>query len=282
MSDKVMSRRKFLLGAGAVVGVASVSGLGLAGRPSTASADGAPTPLPWPYDPTLDPTAVAKVAFETYYASGCAEATWWAPVAALAASPNIPNAAATWGTIPKNMFRFGGGGVDSWGTICGTLNGSCAVIAMTGADATLEDAIMEYYGDTPLPTNATDIAYRAGGWKPATAPMPNVVTSTSHSQLCHSSLSQWAMAAGHEGADTSVNAIGKPGQKDRCAKLCFDLTFKTVTLLNAYFLNNAKVLPVVKLDPSVAACKTCHTPNAMGKMACEECHDVSDSHPSGN
>ena len=164
---------------------------------------------------------------------------------------------------------------------------------MTGADSSLEDAIMEYYGDTPLPTNATDMAYAAGGWTPATPPLNDVVTSTANSQLCHASLSQWAMAAGHEGADTTMDAVGKPGQKDRCAKLCYDLTFKTVTLLNAYFLNNAHTKPVVNLDPSVAACKTCHAPtapagqptiggNVMGKMACESCHDVSATHMNGN
>jgi hypothetical protein len=281
MSEKVMSRRKFLAGGGALLAAATVPVLV---HPSRAAADTAPVPLPWPYDPTLDPKAVAEVAYETYFASGCAEATWWPVVAALAASPNIANAATTWGTIPKNMFKYGGGGVDSWGTICGTLNGSCAVIAMTGADSSLEDAIMEYYGDTPLPTNAVDIDYR-GGWTPAApapVPMANVVTSTAHSQLCHASLSQWAMAAGHEGQDTTVDAIGKPGQKDRCGKLCYDLTFKTVTLLNAYFLNGSKTVPVVNLDPSVAACKTCHAPNAMGKMACDECHDVSPTHMNGN
>ncbi len=279
LSDKVMSRRKFLAGGGALLAAATIPVLV---RPSQAAAAAAPTALPWPYDPTLNPKAVAEVAYQTYFLSGCAEATWWPIVAALAASPNISNAAATWGTIPQNMFKFGGGGVDSWGTICGTLNGSCAVIAMTGASSTLEDAIMEYYGDTPLPTNAVDIAYRSGGWTPATLPLPNVVTSTAHSQLCHASLSQWAMAAGGEGADTTEDAIGKPGQKDRCAKLCYDLTHLTVTLLNAYFLNNSKTVPVVNLDPSVAACKTCHTPNVMGKMACDECHDVSPTHMNGN
>ena len=271
MFEKSMSRRKFLAGGGAVLAVAAAPAFL---RPSGAAATTTPTPIPWPYT-TLDPETVAKVAYQTYFVSGCAEATWWPIVDALAASN-----ATTWGTLPHNMFKFGGGGVDAWGTICGTLNGSCAIIGMTGADSSLEDALMEYYGDTALPTNAVDNAYRAGGWTPPTTPLNNVVTSTAHSQLCHVSLSQWAMAAGYEGADTTENAIGKPGQKDRCAKLCYDMTFKTVTMLNDFFLNNAK--PVVNLDPSVAACKTCHAPNVQGKMACESCHDVSDAHAAGN
>lgn len=45
MSDNVMSRRKFLAGAGAVVSVAAVSGLGLANRPHL-------TPAPWGKNPS--------------------------------------------------------------------------------------------------------------------------------------------------------------------------------------------------------------------------------------
>ena len=277
MPDKSMSRRKFLVGAGAVLGAASVSGLVLAERPTKANAAGAATVLPWPYDTQLDPEALARRAYEIYYSSGCAEATWWPVIEALA--PNHPD---TWGTLPKNIMKYGGGGVASWGTVCGTCNGSCAVIGMTGAPTALSDTVMQYYGETPLPTNGADNAARAG-WTPAApalAPRLNVPTSVAHSQLCHASLTQWAMTAGNGGADTTINAIGKPGQKDRCAKACYDMTKKTVTLLNDYFLN--KVTPTPILDPSVADCKTCHTPNAMGKMACDSCHDETTSHASGD
>jgi hypothetical protein len=283
MLEQPVSRRKFLLGGGAVLAAVAVPAVL---RAAPATADTAPTALPWPYDPMLDPETLAKLAYETYFVSGCAEATWWPIVYGCANSSNIANAAVTWGTIPKNMFKFGGGGVNAWGTICGTLNGSIAAIAMTGASSALEDALMEYYGDTPLPTNATDIAYRAGDWDPkadnasANEPLPNVVTSVAHSQLCHTSLSQWAMAAGFEGADTTKNAIGKPGQRDRCAKLCYDMTFKTVTMLNAYFSPN-KTVPTVALDPTVTACKSCHSTNVQGKMPCESCHSVSDTHSTG-
>lgn len=269
MSDKSMSRRKFLVGAGAVLGAASVSGLALANRPSAARAAGAALPLPWPYA-ELDAEAVARRAYEVFYVSACAEATWWPIVEALlAANPD------TWGTLPQDVLKFGGGGVGGWGTICGTLTGSSAIIAMTGAPGKLTDAAMQYYAETPLPTNGIDKAVRAG-WAPAAGlptPLPNVPTSTAHSQLCHASLSQWTMTTGAEDASRE--------RKDRCAKACYDMAFKTVTMLNAWHADPANV-PTVTLDSSIAACQTaCHTtPIAKGKMACDSCHDQTPDHAS--
>lgn len=276
MSSELMSRRKFLVGAGAVVGAASISGLVLAERPSNARAATQLPALPWPYV-QLDPDAVGRRSYEIYYTRACAEGSWYSVVEALA--PTFPD---TWGALPENLFKFGVGGVNSWGTICGTLNGSCAAIAATGADSSLEDALMQYYTETPLPTNGVDKAVRAG-WVPAAGPTPvpeNVPTSTAHSPLCHASLSQWLLTAGDGGADTKVNTMGGSGMLDRCAKLCYDLSYKTVTLLNAYFADGTK--PTVVLDPSVAACKACHSVNVIGKQGCNQCHDQTVTHTSGD
>jgi hypothetical protein len=273
MTENLMSRRKFLTRAGTVVGAVTVSGLVLAERPSSAGAVGTAIPWPYPTDPSLqpDPETLARHSYEIYYAAGCAEATWWPIVEVLsAANPT------TWGTLPKNVFKFGGGGVGSWGTLCGTLNGSAAIIAMTGAPVKITDEIMQHYAETPLPTNGIDKAV-AAGWTPAPfppqvsipSPLPNVPTSTAHSQLCHASLSQWTMTTGA--------ADGSTQQKDRCAKACHDLVLKTVTLLNAYHANHAN-LPAGALDPTVAACQPlCHS-SAKGKMACDSCHDQTPGH----
>lgn len=269
MTEELLSRRGFLAGAGAAIGIAAVPVL--AGT-ATAAAATAPTPLPWPYT-HLNAEEVGRRAYELYYTQGgCAEATWYSVVEALAVTN--PD---TWGTLPKKMFAFGGGGVNGWGTLCGTCNGSAAVIKMTSADASLVDADMLYYAETPLPTNGVDIAARAG-WTPATgvpAPLPNVPTSTAHTQLCHASLTQWMRTSG---------AIdGSREQKDRCAKACYDMAVHTVTMLNAYFDGGAGTKPAVALDPSVAACETngCHHVSGLAsksKMACDSCHDETVGH----
>ena len=53
---------------------------------------------------------------------------------------------------------------------------------------------------------------------------------------------------------TTGAADGSADQKDRCAKVCHDMVLKTTTLLNAYWLDNAKVAPAGTLDDAVAGC----------------------------
>jgi hypothetical protein len=279
MSDKLMSRRKFLVSAGTVAAVAAVSGAALGNQPSTAEA--AVTGVPWPYPSAAadQPEAekLARRAFEVYFASGCAEGVWWPFAEALA----VANAD-TWGTLPKNVFRYGGGGVGGWGTLCGTLNGASAIIGMTVANGThrnnLIDAIMQYYAEKALPTNAAWKSHLGSlglpdTWNPATLPLKNVPTSTAHSPLCHSSLVQWTMTTG------AVN--GGPLQKDRCGKACFDIVLKTTELLNTYFQMAVPMAAAVALDPSVEACRTCHVTYTGAKMACGSCHDQTLNHSMG-
>lgn len=281
MLDKSMSRRKFLVGAGTLAGVASVAGLGLARNPSDAAAAPPSTP-PWTYpsDPAKQPVPeeLARRAYEVYYSSGCAEATWW-PIIEFLAKDTATNGD-TWGSLPRNLFKFGSGGVTGWGTICGTLNGSAAIIALTGAPGKITDEVMQYYAETPLPTNGIDKAV-ADNWTPTQpappstvvvpAPKLNVPTSTAHSQLCHASLAQWTM--------TTSKTDGSADQKDRCAKACHDLVLKTTQLLNEYWAHNT--LPLGTLDGSVLTCQpACHT-SAKGKMACDSCHDNTPGHAVG-
>ncbi len=287
MSDNLMSRRKFLVSAGTVAAAAGLAGVGLAKSAQPAAAVTAAAALPWPYPTTSaeqpEPEILARLAYEVYYAAGCAEATWYPIVQFLAEKSDTDPAYAPWATLPLGLFRFGGGGVASWGTLCGTCNGSAAIIAMTGASAKITDEVFQYYGETPLPTNGMDKA-RVEGWTPSafggkTAPIPltNVPTSTAHSQLCHASLSQWTM--------TTSAADGSAEQKDRCAKACHDMVLQTTTLLNAYWLDNARVAPAGTLDDAVAGCGAvangCHS-SAKGKMACDSCHDETGAGPHGN
>jgi len=271
MSEEMLSRRTFLAGAGAVLGLVLVPAA--LSKPEVAEA-AALKDFPWSYTP-LDAEKVARRAYEVYYAAGCHEATWWPIVEALAAS-DLADAATTWGTLPKNIMKYGGGGVAGWGTLCGTLNGSCAVIAAVGAPGKLSDEAMQYYAETPIPTNGVDSSIRGGDWTPAgtnvpaAGPLVNVPTSIAHSQLCHASLSQWTMTTG--------SADGTREQKDRCGKACYDMVFKTVTMLNAWKASGA--VPAGTLDHTVAECQTaCHTaPIAKGKMACDSCHDEIPTH----
>jgi hypothetical protein len=289
MSDNLMSRRKFLLSAGTVAAATGLAGVGLAkvAAPADAVAD---TPLAWPY-PTVEadqpnPEALARKAFEVYMGMdgggrGCAEATWWPFVNFLS---GVTGGSTTWNTLPKDIFRFGAGGVAGWGTICGTLNASASVINMVVSNSahrtTLTNGIFQYYAETALPTNGAWKSYKNAlglgtAWAPTPLPLENVPSSTANSPLCHSSLVQWTM--------TTHAANGGPLQKDRCGKACFDVTRKLAEMLNAYFLALATpgyTPAAVPLDPAVAACGACHATYTGAKMACGSCHDntLTDGH----
>lgn len=275
MSEEMMSRRNFIAGVGAALGLAAVPALA---APQVAAA--APTSdAPWTYT-QQDPEKVARRAFDVYYLKGCAEATWWPLVEALAADTTNPDAA-LWATLPKGMFTFGGGGVNGWGTLCGTCNGSAAIIKMmkkpAGAvDATLVDGILEYYADTPLPTNGAEISARKGDWTPSKTVLPNVPTSVAHSQLCHASLSQWMLTSGKQD--------GSADQKDRCAKACYDMAYRTVEMLNAWLADGTK--PATTWAADIAACSPCHVGSSAApaaapmktKMTCDSCHEEDADH----
>jgi ribosomal protein L37E len=68
-------------------------------------------------------------------------------------------------------------------------------------------------------------------------------------------------------------------QKDRCGKASFDVTKKTIELLNTYF--ELASAPSVTLDPSVTACGICHKTYTGAKMACGSCHDNTAGHYTG-
>ena len=264
MSENSMSRRKFLLGTGAVLGLAGATAI--VGPALNASA--APTGLPWAYKTGgLDAAACARRSYEIYYEKGCAEATWFSIVEALAADQ-----ASTWGTLPYGVFQYGGGGIGGWGTICGTVNGSIAAAKMLGAPQSIVDSIMNYYSTTALPTNAAELAVKSGPWTPVKVPLVNVPTSIANSPLCHSSISQWCLMTG--------KADGSADQKDRCAKACFDMTAYTVGLLNKWKGGDTIVAPA--MPASVTGCKSCHSTNAKGSMNCAPCHDQSQDHASAS
>jgi hypothetical protein len=284
MSDNLMSRRKFLAGAGLVLGAASVSGVALLNDPEPAAAVN-DVPLPWPYPTSAAdqpvPEVLARKAFDMHRYQGfaCAEAVWWPFVDALsAANPS------TWGTLPRKMFQYGGQGIKGWGTICGTLNAASAVIGMAVGTAahqnTLTDAMFMYYSQTALPTNNAWKSYQKAlglstDWTfavPANAPIENAPTSIADSPLCHSSLIQWTMV--------TDKPNGGADQKDRCAKACFDVTYKLAELLNAYWVMTAPSPLPAPVDPAVAACGACHVTYTPAKMACWSCHDqeIGDGH----
>lgn len=226
IEEKSLSRRSFLAGAGIVTGAAIVAaGTDLIRPKSTFAA--APA-FPWPYVPaaftTIEISAIKQSAYNYYYDNGgCMSGTGKALVVAIMGKLSGDDLA-KWETFPQDLFTYGGGGVNSWGTICGALHGAAFVIsavAPTGTRATnLIDDLFQWYCGNPFPSTDHDGYLRSTG-------TPNQPTSICNSPLCHASVSKWCTTYGKK--------VGSYDKKDRCAKLAGDVAGKAAELLNASF-----------------------------------------------
>lgn len=268
-----VSRRSFVTAAGGLA-----AGLGIARWSGTAYAAEALPALPWKkYYPGqgLNPQAVREAAYGLYFTEGgCGHGSAQAIIDALAAALDAEGAPENpWKLLPRGLYSYGAGGVVGWGTICGALNGSIAVMDILGMHGQLGNELMNYFCTTELPTKALE-----GYVPPAGIPVPlkGIATSISNSPLCHNSVSQWAAVAGVPVADAS--------KKDRCAKLVGDIVARAVELMNLYLIEGGQ-LPAWVAPANYASCYTCHTkpdmvPSQQGRMDCTECHDVAPSHGS--
>lgn len=265
------SRRLFLMTSGGVA-----LGLGLGQVPGPAYAADALPPLPWtayyPKNP-LNVKAIRELGYCLYFKEGgCGHASFQAVVDSLAATLALDNPALNpWAMLPRGLFKYAGGGVVGWGTICGTLNGTLAAMDLLGVHNQLGNSLVDYYCTADLPTRAL-----VGYVPPAgvQAPLSTMTSSISHSPLCHNSMSIWAAAAGVPVSD--------PSNRDRDAKLVGDIAARTAELLNDHFLIGINP-PAWQPAAAYADCYTCHTqpdmvPSEQGKMECQTCHSVSPGH----
>jgi Putative redox-active protein (C_GCAxxG_C_C) len=265
-----ISRRSFLTTAGGLA-----LGVGIARLPGTAQAAALLPALPWKdYYTELDPLAVAKKAYSLYYTQGgCGHGSAQSIIDSLAEQVGFP-----WNELPRGLYSYGGGGVVSWGTICGALNGSIAVMDILGVHGQLGDALIDYFCNAELPTTllvGTDVL---------PTPLATTTTSISHSPLCHNSVSIWAAAAGKpiSSVDPQINDL----KRNRCAKLVGDIVYRAVELMNDWILDGVLPYPKGWAPPaSYATCYNCHsqkdmTPSQQGKMECQACHTVEGGHGS--
>ena len=267
------SRRAFLTTAGGIT-----LGLGIGRVADEAhAAEGLP-PLPWgpAYYPKagLNGAAVRESGYCLYYKEGgCAHASFQSLVDALGVGLAAENAAVNpWLVLPRGMFKYAGAGILGWGTICGTLNASLALMDILGVHGALGNALVDYFARTALPTRAL-VGYVPPDGVPA--PLATMVSSVSNSPLCHDSMTIWAA--------TANVPVSHPSAKDRDAKLVGDIVFRAVELMNNHFLSG--IIPAAWTAPeSYADCYTCHTqptviPSVTGRIDCHTCHDVMPRHP---
>lgn len=189
-----------------LAGVASAGALGAVVAPGGQSATGPSLrALPWPYQP-LDPDAVGQRAFDVFSKGGCDYATFDAIAGSVADRLGAP-----YKDFPFEMFAYGGGGINGWGTVCGTLNGSAAAFQLLSATpGPLVDALFGWYQSEPLPN------FRPKGAKFAE------VRSAAGNPLCHEAIAHWCKASGKpafspERAEWCATLSGRGGAQSGAA-----------------------------------------------------------------
>ena len=145
--EKQIDRRKLVTLLGGLAGVGAAATLVHAEQATTANNSAAALQkIPWSYKP-LNPEAAAQRAFEGYYKGECMYGTFEAIVGPVAEQLGSP-----YKDFPFMMFKYGGGGIKGWATICGTLNGAAAAIQLLSPNPDLLiNALFAWYEREPLP-----------------------------------------------------------------------------------------------------------------------------------
>jgi len=260
--DRKMSKREFLYGStGFAAGAAIASGgLGMLSgciglEPQTVEKTvevekivektvGLPSKMPYE---KLDLDEVGRIAYENYFTVFCSQTVATGIFKPLAEKVGEPYA-----SYPMDSFFWAHGGIEGWGTACGTLIGAgyvTALIAGKEDGGNMVNDLMDWYANTELPVYTPKTMSSDG------APITN--KSKSNSPLCHISVGKW-MKKENVGFFTAA-------RKERCARISADIAMKTAEMLNAradgkyvpsaVMLANAKAFQI----PTQTNCGDCHS-----------------------
>jgi hypothetical protein len=198
-----------------------------------------------------------------------------------------------WAQVPLQLYAWGaGGGMGSWGTLCGSLAGSLGVLNLLNLHTILGNEVMEWYtnqnfplanfeasGATFDPTN-TYGGSAALGFSPI---LDSLVKghSVADSPLCHISVSKWVAAAGVKLGDKNPLNTAQGLKEDRCGKVTADTAAYTAQLLNAYLADPNNKPANWAPQASMAGCFDCHDSKStkvftrkdvQTQMDCVPCH----------
>ena len=259
---KRVTRRQILGPIGIVAGSCVLTSCLSEKLASSPDKDSKPT-FPWVYA-ELDPDITAQRTYYDCEKGHCMYGIFAAVMSQLAEKRGEP-----YKSFPVDMMRYGVGGTGGWGSLCGALNGSAALVGLFAKTEEqlkqLVDEVFLWYEQTELPVYAPK--------KPILdIEMPK---SVSNSVLCHVSATKWCEVSGHK-------AFTKP-QKERCKRITADTAKKTVEILNAHFAG--RFTAARQFDEETKRCRSCHTKdsemqNSRGKTSCMSYHtSFTDKHP---
>ena len=256
-----LTRREVLGAVGIAAGSCALSSCAMEGMGSFQDGTGKRV-FPWKYT-ELDLDITARRAYYYYDKGHCMYAAFTPAISQLADKYGEP-----YRSFPVDMMIYGAGGVAGWGSLCGAVNGSAALMSLFVKKEEdlkqLVDELSLWYQETALPV-----------YVPAKPALNiDIAKSVSSSVLCHISCTRWCKVSGHK-------TFTKP-QKERCKRLSADTAKKTVEILNAHFAS--RFAAALQHDEKTKQCMPCHTKgsklqNTRGKMECNTCHSsLADDH----
>ncbi len=260
--DKEMSRRD-MLRLGSIAGV-SVIGGGLTGAAFAAPAQGMDSMWPWPLSKKINLAKAANLAYQNYYVKGCMYASFTGVVARVADDLGSP-----YSNFPFEMMHYGAGGGELWGSLCGTLNGGLAALAIfvsdTGLRREMANQLMTWYEQTLQPV-----------WDPKTPlrPVPaKLPKSKANSPLCHVSISRWVQKSGYDPFS--------PERADRCGRLAGSVAEFVARQINEALIKG-HLQDRKQISKAADDCLGCHgkgpaglnEPDILSRMNCTPCHDT--------
>ena len=250
----ILTRREVLGAVGIAAGTCALSSCAMEEMGSFQDGSGTKV-FPWRYS-ELDPDITAQMAYSNFDKGHCMYAAFATAMSQLAEKYGEP-----YRSFPVDMMIYGAGGVCGWGSICGAVNGSAALISLFVKNEEelkrLVDELFLWYQQTELPV-----------YVPAKPALDiEIARSVSESILCHASCTRWCRVSGHKTFTKE--------QKERCKRLTADVARKTVEILNAHFAS--RFAAAQQYDERTRQCMPCHTKgsrlqNTRGKMGCDSCH----------
>ena len=283
-AGKCISRRKFLGRGALAVGAtaAATGGLGVLTRgiagSASASEYGTCGTVPgtlrhprgtWGYPSGgLDAGACAERAYASYHVGHCAYGVMDGVMGTLQDTLGSP-----YTNLDLTSFIFLWGGINGWGTVCGTIAGAALTTNIicgkddSGNDVgmAMSEELMGYYASAVIPSYEP-VSSMYGGTDPAYMPGGTIPTSVPDTPLCHVSISKWMAVAG-------VTEFWTEERTERCARLAAQMAQKTTEMLNAwndgtYSYSGAGAGPPFYPSPGIGS-STWHQP---AQEDCNECH----------
>lgn len=210
-----VSRRDFVRMAGAAIGgiaLGAVGGYSLVSGKETIITQDVPLEVPehpWTYT-KIDPEKAAKRGYEAFFQGGCCYGVFEGIIGELREQVGHPYSA-----IPTKLAVFGKGGVVGWGTLCGAINGAGMAINTVTNNLGQVNEVTGWYTETAFPNYVPAVANKIDG---------ELEKSVSNSLLCHASVTQWCNASGFD--------ENSPERAERCGRIVYETTYKTVQILN--------------------------------------------------